>query len=114
MLFRPSVLTLAPPHCFIFHVKAQNRLASTTYWKHLQKRTVWLAWQQVYKSLIILIPCPVDSYLTLAFYHSATKCVRMQSDCGDRGVLFLSAHAGRMAGLKPCRNVALLQPLLLP
>lgn len=30
------------------------------FWKHLQKRAVWLAWQNIYKNLITLIPCPVD------------------------------------------------------
>lgn len=43
-----------------------NILASTIFWKRLQEGTVWLAWQRVYKSLIILIflPCGLLVYFS--------------------------------------------------
>lgn len=104
-------------YCIFFRVKAQSKLTSTMFWKSLQKRSMWLAWQHISKSLSLLIPCPVDSWyisVCCGILPSCRRCVKMQSEWEDRGALSLFVHAGRMAGLEPCWNVALLQPSLLP
>lgn len=75
VVFFLSVFSFTSPYCVIFHVKGQSKFVSTTFWKLLQKRAVWFPWQYIYKSLIILIPFPVDFLvdLTVAYYHSARK-----------------------------------------
>lgn len=70
-------------YCIFFRVKAQSKLTSTMFWKSLQKRSMWLAWQHISKSLSLLIPCPVDSWyisVCCGILPSCRRCVKMQSE----------------------------------
>lgn len=79
---------------------------STMCWKRSQKRAVQLAWQNIYKSLILLIPSPVDVVQRDVAYN----CVRMKGAWEDRGVLslcFPCGQNGRTQAMLECSSAAL-------